>query len=568
MHSAKSPRGHLLLAALCCFLMTSASYAVDAERMSPAEEAAAARAPAGDSDGEIDLPVGTENCYKPFVWGDDATVVTGETQGGISIAYDSLFNQYAARCAEYSENDRRMIQVYKSTDNGATWNLFKFFVAGGSYEFGLPQLLICESDPYKYLYVLYHRTYSDGQIRLARYNLDGTGSPSWFGVADMPAGDSITYFSACQNIYGWGLMVAYEVHESFDVTPDLRSVRSTDRGATWTDDKVVDIDGQHPDIAYGYNSYTYLVYGTTSGGDLDIEFRRSTNRGQTWGSAIRVIDDSYDDDYPKVAAIHTESHTAATVWVTFNHDWANSGDLDVRYVYSTNSGTSWSSYRTLARTSDYDEMAADLVCWRFYEYALVHASYVKYKMTSLMPPIWSADIYSTWSDDGDPGTWHDLTKINDQRSSYAEDARDVCQGSIMNCLLFALAGHVYTGSTKAPASYNNLYWDGFCFTDVEDEGDGDASPSEFSLSDNYPDPFNPKTNIAYLVPRACQVRLEVFNVLGQKIRTLVDEDQTAGNREVSWDGRNQTGEEVASGVYFYRLKAEDFVETKKMVLMR
>jgi hypothetical protein len=189
-------------------------------------------------------------------------------------------------------------------------------------------------------------------------------------------------------------------------------------------------------------------------------------------------------------------------------------------------------------------------------------------MTGLIPPVWSADIYSAWSDEGDPDVWQDFTKINDQRSSYAEDARDVCQGSIMNCILFALAGHVYTGSTKAPASYNNLYWDGFCFTDVEEEGDGSARPSEFSLHDNYPNPFNPETKIGYFLPRAGQVRLEVFNILGQRIRTLVNEHQAAGNREVSWDGRNEAGEQVTSGVYFYKLQAEDFVQTKKMVLIR
>jgi hypothetical protein len=311
-----------------------------------------------------------------------------------------------------------------------------------------------------------------------------------------------------------------------------------------------------------------LVSGTTLSGDLDIEFRRSTNRGQTWGSATNLMNDSYYDDYPKVAAIHDMAQSAAAVWVIFNHDYANTGNLDLRYVYSTNSGTNWSSYKILANSSDYDEMAADLVCWRFFEYPLVHVSYVKYRMTSLIPPVWSADVYSAWSDETDPDNWRDLTKMNDQRSSYSEDARRVCQGSIMNCFLFALAGYVYTGSLKAPASFNNLYWDGYCFTDVEEDEDQTARPSVFSLDDNYPNPFNPETNIGYFVPRACQVRLEVFNLLGQKIRTLVNEHQTAGSREVSWDGRNEAGEQVASGVYFYKLQAEDFTQTKKMVLIR
>jgi hypothetical protein len=90
----------------------------------------------------------------------------------------------------------------------------------------------------------------------------------------------------------------------------------------------------------------------------------------------------------------------------------------------------------------------------------------------------------------------------------------------------------------------------------------------FSLSSNYPNPFNPETRISYFIPKASRARLEIFDILGRKIRTLVAEDQPAGRKEVTWDGRNDRGEQVASGVYFYRLQAGDFSLTKKMVLMK
>lgn len=88
-------------------------------------------------------------------------------------------------------------------------------------------------------------------------------------------------------------------------------------------------------------------------------------------------------------------------------------------------------------------------------------------------------------------------------------------------------------------------------------------PTEYSLSQNCPNPFNPITEISFAVPEATDVTLEVYNVLGQKIATLVDGRRDAGYHTVNWDGSS-----VASGVYLYRIEAGDFVESRKMVLLK
>jgi multisubunit Na+/H+ antiporter MnhE subunit len=94
-------------------------------------------------------------------------------------------------------------------------------------------------------------------------------------------------------------------------------------------------------------------------------------------------------------------------------------------------------------------------------------------------------------------------------------------------------------------------------------------PKEFALNQNYPNPFNPKTNIGYALPSAGHVTVEVFNVLGQRVTTLVDENQEAGNYLVEWDATDADGAKVSSGVYFYKLNAGDvFVKTQKMVLLK
>jgi hypothetical protein len=96
----------------------------------------------------------------------------------------------------------------------------------------------------------------------------------------------------------------------------------------------------------------------------------------------------------------------------------------------------------------------------------------------------------------------------------------------------------------------------------------DLRPQHFSLSQNHPNPFNPQTSIKYALPQDAQARLTIYNILGQKVATLVDEYQSAGYSTVWWDGKDANGDEVSSGVYFYRLTAGDFSEVKKMMLVK
>ena len=103
-----------------------------------------------------------------------------------------------------------------------------------------------------------------------------------------------------------------------------------------------------------------------------------------------------------------------------------------------------------------------------------------------------------------------------------------------------------------------------------DIGDGDFStlPENYVLEQNYPNPFNPSTTVKYSVPTRSQVTIEIFNVLGQRIKTLVDKTQSAGEYEVDWDGTNDYGSLQATGVYFYRLRAGEVAKSKKMLLLK
>jgi len=100
------------------------------------------------------------------------------------------------------------------------------------------------------------------------------------------------------------------------------------------------------------------------------------------------------------------------------------------------------------------------------------------------------------------------------------------------------------------------------------DGNGLQTPQEFVLLQNYPNPFNPTTTISYTLKENARVNLKIYNTLGQVVKTLVNDQQQAGARTVHWDGTNEFGARVASGVYIYRIEANNFVQSKKMVMMK
>jgi hypothetical protein len=98
--------------------------------------------------------------------------------------------------------------------------------------------------------------------------------------------------------------------------------------------------------------------------------------------------------------------------------------------------------------------------------------------------------------------------------------------------------------------------------------EGPNLPTTYSLSQNYPNPFNPVTEIHFEIPERSHVTLTVYNVVGQKVATLVDKELMPDRYVVDWEGTSDSGAKVATGVYFYKLQAEGFVETKKMMLLK
>ncbi|MCW5897551.1 MAG: choice-of-anchor J domain-containing protein, partial [Bacteroidetes bacterium] len=137
-----------------------------------------------------------------------------------------------------------------------------------------------------------------------------------------------------------------------------------------------------------------------------------------------------------------------------------------------------------------------------------------------------------------------------------------------------LAANDFFGAT----AWDQMYMDDYRYrpgtwTGVEEQPQP-GIPETYALMQNYPNPFNPTTTIQYALPTASTVSLKIYNILGQEVATLVDQVQTAGYHTAVWNGRNQYGSQVATGVYFYRIEAKasdgsaPFTNLKKMLLVK
>ena len=98
--------------------------------------------------------------------------------------------------------------------------------------------------------------------------------------------------------------------------------------------------------------------------------------------------------------------------------------------------------------------------------------------------------------------------------------------------------------------------------------DNDILPNDIVLQQNYPNPFNPITTLRYHIPQDINVNITIFDMMGRRVKTLINEFQSSGYKSIQWDATNNQGEPVSAGVYLYKIQAGDFIDTKKMILLK
>lgn len=361
------------------------------------------------------------------------------------------------------------------------------------------------------------------------------------------------------------------------VSAGVEFSRSTNGGASFS--TPVNISGGigswrrvFPRITVGVDGTVYATwpgYDAPSGTPVRLGFNRSTDGGTTWGTAKSIR--SYKGVYGQYAIKGTQIYSGPSIavdrsggprqgWIYITHAEKNPLRPDIFLIRSTDGGTTWSdSVKVNQDASGNDHWLPSVAVDQ-----ATGALYIVYYDSRNFPANDSAQITVSWSDDGGYTFADTLVSDtpfrpapilapwdDDYMGQYISIA--ALQNIVWPCWMDNRTGAHQVYVTRMEFSYPII-------SNVEAQ-DG-ALPNTF-LMQNYPNPFNPSTTIRFTLHTSLFTVLAIYDVLGREVATLVNEKLDPGTHSVTWDAAGFPG-----GVYFYRLQAEEFANTKKLLLLR
>ncbi len=443
------------------------------------------------------------------------------------------------------------LYIYRSTDNGQSWNYITCMLAGtDNLRYGKADVIAAEGDS-NFVYVFWIRdTGAYKGLFCMRFQHNFAGSPL---LNPISMSENVVDFDVCQDLFpNYWLYVVYQTDQDSVVFKASR-----DYGKTWQYRK--NLTAETPitsQLSIAWSQGPYLVVAGKTDEDK-IYVVRNDNSGQEadWKDG-QYISTSVNCGNPVVAASHTYPDSQAVFWVFYKLLVATpSSHYELRFRWSTDAGQIWSITSQPSDASSGNRVYPSLhvlkeneaqnitLAYRYEGTLPRQIRYIYKENAQVNPSVWMAP-YSGINDHGP----HNLLP----HRAYTLRGTD---NSIRSAVL-------YVHSTE-----NDLYFDASSFVDVEEEI-SERVITELSLGQNYPNPFNPATLIEYEIPRDGQVKLEIYNILGQKVRRLFKGHVEKGLHRIRWDGKDNNGRDLANGIYFYRIRVGDFVETKKMVLLK
>lgn len=463
------------------------------------------------------------------------------------------------------------------SDDGINYNEYVFAILGGTDVFGgenLDMEIIEKNNGSKFLWILY--TYQQGgpfgpsKIGGAVINLNPlsgslfalnwpgqTNNEKYYNVhitSDNSVDSSLTWlFIACSmDSVGagghtfYGQKFAYIWQTSQTGNPSV-SYRENVLPVFWQSGDTFQ-RSLFTDIAYFRdvsNSPSLMFTYSNVPDSTKIWLTKSSHTGAS-ASFIGTLGTSYNIRYSRIAAPGGIGNQQLMVVGTQN--WLNSGDWDLLSWKTLDGGANWSETfieGTSSITSLLPSWPEVYVKWKD------RNNYrISYNLGS--GALWLPDsIMFVKSVTGNPNIWQTPVKVSgnnpfpsfSSRVGFAGNSSDDC------FVLWSDLDQMRLYSTS-------------CATPL-DVNDGLAEPNDFSLSYNYPNPFNPSTKLSFVIGHLSFVSVKVYDVLGKEIAILVNEEKPAGNYEIQFDASG-----LSSGVYYYQLQTENYIETKKMVLLR
>jgi hypothetical protein len=337
--------------------------------------------------------------------------------------------------------------------------------------------------------------------------------------------------------------------------------KTTNGGTTWV---AKDSVGVFFNSVHMFDANNGYAQGDPTPAGTNWILRRTTNGGETWFSAVTL---------PAGSATEAGWNNSM-MWLNSTSGWF--GTNNTRVYYTTNGGTNW-----LFAATNLSNANSFAVQFNALNTGLAAGQTGVVNRSTNGGTSWATGAANI------TGTPLGMTGVPGSQEFWSCSGTNVYYSSNFGTTWSTAPRNGYAGTlginhvnhtTIGAAVYG---WacgaSGFVArfrripTDVE--GNGPALPTEFSLSQNYPNPFNPTTRVKFDLPEQATVTLKVYNVLGQQVATLVEGPTEAGFHEVAWDGRNEFGSPISSGVYFYRFEAtgnsgRTFATLKKMVFLK
>lgn len=476
------------------------------------------------------------------MWGNDVLVHSANYIYGFGMDQGDKDTLYLIVADSSITNDTDTTYIYRSTNNGNNWSRRVTTYIGRR---GKADIIAAKGG----LDAVYLFQIVSNRLSCLRLSYDLTGVHLGPYISDL--GENVVDFAVCQDLFSnYWLYVVYQTDQdsvifkcskNFDTTWVYRANLSASTPIR-----------SKPSVAW--SSGSHLVVAGKTADDKIYTIRNNYGNPVDWRDG-RYPSGLVDCDNPVVAGSHTSPDSEAVFWV-FYHRWVTipTPHYILNYHYSTDGCSTWSSLWTPTDTSSGSRVFPSLNVLKENDASNLTLAY-HYEGTS---PHQIRYIYLENAQSFSHSFWASYSGVNDYSPVALPHQKAYTIRTTGNSIVSAV---LYVDSN------GGLYFDASSFTAVDDKME-DKPIRRFSLDQNYPNPFNPSTQIEFVLSKSGQVKIEIFNILGEKVKTLMDQHLKAGRQLVEWDGKDESGEEVASGVYFYRLQTDNFTETKKMVLMR
>jgi photosystem II stability/assembly factor-like uncharacterized protein len=494
-----------------------------------------------------------------------------------------------------------LVKLEFSTDGGTNWNLIVDGVDGNIVSGGEEDSPLAFN---QYDWTVPNTVSSNCLIRVsdsidplvfdvseAPFTIETGPQPGWI-VQTSPLSTTILCVDLVDTVVAWA------------GTIDGKSIRTTNGGQTWAT-TVGSPGGEVTSISAIDNSKAFAISNSVS----SARIRRTVSLGVSWGTvyentnpdarlnAINMIDElnGYAVGNPLSGQwlilkttdggvtwndISTLPQNGSEKGISNSMDWTDLqngwfGTDDSRVYKTTDGGLTWTSSTTTFQNSNavsFNDMssgvsAGEEINWTtdggaswFTKPGQISGEIVSAASAEQIDGkfffVTGSDVYST----GDSGENYTLNYSQSDTLQFIDvDVIKIEEN-------YWITGYA-TGNNGTIAKYKELY----LVTEIEPIHN--TIPESYSLKQNYPNPFNPTTSIEFSLPVAADVELNIFNILGQKVATLINEQRSAGYHSVVWNADDSNGRKLSSGIYFYMLKASgidgnEFQKIKKMVLLK